>query len=175
MRIGQSQFQTFIAGISGVNEGGTISAVYINTDGQLGTQPPPSSRRFKDSIKQMDQASEAILSLRPVTFRYKSDTKGIVQFGLVAEEVAKVNPDLVVRDADGTVYSVRYEAVNAMLLNEFLKEHRTVKDQGATINELKGELANLTAVVKEQAAQIHRLSVQMQSGNAASQVVLKNP
>ena len=98
-----------------------------------------------------------------------------MQFGLVAEEVAKVNPDLVVRDADGTVYSVRYEAVNAMLLNEFLKEHQTVKDQGATINELKGELANLTAVVKEQAALIQKLSTQVQSDTAASQVVLSNP
>jgi len=175
MRIGETQFQTFIAGISGVNEGGTISAVYINTNGQLGTQPPPSSRRFKDSIKPMDQTSEAILSLRPVTFQYKSDTKGIVQFGLVAEEVAKVNPDLVVRDADGTVYSVRYEAVNAMLLNEFLKEHRTVKDQGATITELKREVEDLVAVVKEQAGQIQKLSAQRQTDNADSHVALNNP
>jgi len=136
---------------------------------------PPSSRRFKDSIKPMDQTSEAILSLRPVTFQYKSDTKGIVQFGLVAEEVAKVNPDLVVRDADGTVYSVRYEAVNAMLLNEFLKEHRTVKDQGATITELKREVEDLVAVVKEQAGQIQKLSAQRQTDNADSHVALNNP
>src|SRR5436189_1427717 len=87
----------------------------------------------------MDKASEAILALKPVTFRYKHelDPKGIPQFGLVAEEVEKVNPDLVVRDADGKVYSVRYEAVNAMLLNEFLKEHRKVEEQEATIAQLK--------------------------------------
>jgi hypothetical protein len=149
--------------------------VYINTNGQLGTQPPPSSRRFKDSIKPMDHASEAILSLRPVTFQYKSDTKGMMQFGLVAEEVAKVNPDLVVREADGTVYSVRYEAVNAMLLNEFLKEHRTVKDQGATITDLERKVEDLAAVVKEQAAQIQKLSAPMQTDIAASHVVLENP
>ena len=98
-----------------------------------------------------------------------------MQFGLVAEEVAKVNPDLVVRDADGTVYSVRYEAVNAMLLNEFLKEHRTVKDQGATITELKREVEDLVAVVKEQAGQIQKLSAQRQTDNADSHVALNNP
>src|SRR5207244_4569075 len=95
----------------------------------LGTQPPASSRRFKNEIKPMDQVSEAILSLKPVTFHYKSDTKGVPQFGLIAEEVAQVNPDLVVRDENGDIYTVRYDAVNAMLLNEFLKEHRKVAQQ----------------------------------------------
>jgi hypothetical protein len=99
----------------------------VNGNGQLGNMG--SSQRFKDEIKPMDTASETILALRPVTFRYKHeiDPNGIPQFGLVAEEVEKVNPDLVVRDAQGKVFSVRYEALNAMLLNEFLKEHRTVE------------------------------------------------
>ncbi|PYK60609.1 MAG: hypothetical protein DME43_04750 [Verrucomicrobia bacterium] len=117
------QNRTFIAGIYNVSEGGTIKPVYINSNGQLGTQPPGSSRRFKREIKPMDQSSEAILGLKPVTFQYKDDSTGTPQFGLIAEEVAKVNPDLVVRDDHGEIYTVRYEAVNAMLLNEFLKEH----------------------------------------------------
>src|SRR4029434_8142526 len=92
----------------------------------------------------MDKASEAILSLRPVTFRYKHDLdpSGIPQFGLVAEEVEKVHPDLVARDVDGKAYTVRYEAVNAMLLNEFLKEHRKGQEQDATISQLRAELAH---------------------------------
>src|SRR5438309_4463173 len=96
-----------------------------------------SSRRFKKEIKPMDQTSEAILGLKPVTFHYKSDSKATPQFGLIAEDVATVNPDLVVRDDNGEIYTVRYEALNAMLLNEFLKEHRKVqeleKDLRATI------------------------------------------
>src|SRR5438067_9724589 len=91
-----------------------------------------SSRRFKKEIKPMDTTSEAILGLKPVTFQYKSDSAGTPQFGLIAEEVAKIDPDLVVRDQDGEIYTVRYEAVNAMLLNEFLKEHRTVQELKAT-------------------------------------------
>ena len=103
----------------------------------------------------MAQASEALLALKPVTFRYKKeiDPAGISQFGLVAEEVEKVNPDLVVRDKKGKPYSVRYEQVNAMLLNEFLKEHKTVQ-------ELRNEIAALTSTVKEQAAQIQKVSAQ---------------
>src|SRR5207253_9241332 len=102
-----------------------------------------SSARFKEAIKPMDKASEAILALKPVTFRYKRelDPDGIPQFGLIAEQVEKVNPDLVVRDADGKVNTVRYEAVNAMLLNEFLKEHLKVEEQQATIAELKSSSA----------------------------------
>ena len=101
----------------------------VNASGQLGVAA--SSERFKDEIKRMDKASEAILALQPVTFRYKKDIDPdrVPQFGLVAEDVAKVNPDLVARDAKGEVYTVRYEAVNAMLLNEFLKEHRKVQEQ----------------------------------------------
>src|SRR6266513_6220664 len=105
-------------------------AVFVNTDGKLGTNSMPSSARFKDEIKPMDKASNAILALNPVTFRYKKgiDPQRIAQFGLVAEEVEKVNPDLVVRDKKGKPYTVRYEQVNAMLLNEFLKEHCKVEE-----------------------------------------------
>jgi hypothetical protein len=126
-----------------------------------------SSRRFKNAIKPMDSASEAILALTPVTFHYKSDSKGTPQFGLIAEEVARVNPDLVVRDADGEIYTVRYDAVNAMLLNEFLKEHRNVE-------KLEGVVASLAATVKEQAAQIQKVSAQLKATRPAPQVVLNN-
>jgi len=145
---------TFIAGISGVNEGGTISAVYINTDGQLGTQPPPSARRFKQEIKPMDQASEAVLALKPVTFEYKSDSTGTPQFGLIAEEVAAANPDLVVRDENGEIYTVRYDAVNAMLLNEFLKEHRKVEKQNRKIEEQEAIISQLKSTAAKQEASI---------------------
>ena len=128
IRIGDSALQnrTFVAGISGIPITGTT--VVVNGSGQLGVSP--SSQRFKDEIKTMDKASEAILALKPVTFRYKKeiDPARISQFGLVAEEVEKVNPDLVVRDKEGKPYSVRYDQVNAMLLNEFLKQHRTVEE-----------------------------------------------
>jgi trimeric autotransporter adhesin len=169
IRIGGGQTATFIAGISGVNEGGTISAVYINTNGQLGTQPPPSSRRFKKEIMPMDQASEAILALKPVTFHYRSDTKGTPQFGLIAEEVAEINPDLVVRDENGEIYTVRYDAVNAMLLNEFLKEHKTVEQlratidkQEATIARQQADMKTIVARLNEQAAQIQKVSAQIE-------------
>ncbi len=127
----QAHTATFIAGISGVAVTG--ATVQVTSDGQLGVAP--SSARFKDGIKPMDKASEAILALKPVTFHYKKeiDPDRTPQFGLVAEQVEKVNPDLIVRDAKDKPYTVRYEAVNAMLLNEFLKEHRTVQEQGATI------------------------------------------
>src|SRR4029453_17871415 len=120
---------TFIAGISGVTVAGGVGVI-INSSGHLGTVV--SSERFKDEIKPMDKASEAILALKPVTFRYKHDLdpEGIPQFGLVAEQVEKVNPALVARDAQGKVYTVRYEAVNAMLLNEFLKARRQIDAQG---------------------------------------------
>jgi trimeric autotransporter adhesin len=190
IRIGDiNQTTTFIAGIYGVNEGGTMSAVYINgSNGQLGTQPPPSSRRFKKEIKPMDQTSQAILGLQPVTFQYKSDPTGTAQFGLIAEEVAKVDPDLVVRDADGEIYTVRYEAVNAMLLNEFLKEHRKVENQEATIIQLKSTAAKqeatiaqqqkgmeaVTATLKEQASQIQKVSAQLELSKPAPRTVVND-
>jgi hypothetical protein len=105
--------------------------VLIDSFGQLGAAN--SSRRFKKEIKPMDSASEASLALKPVTFHYKSEAKRAAQFGWIAEDVAEVNPDLVVRDENGEIYIVRYDAVNAMLLNEFLKEHRKVEEQGAII------------------------------------------
>jgi hypothetical protein len=129
IRIGTegTQTRTFIAGISGTALGGGV-AVRVNANGRLGTAP--SSARFKQNIKPMDKASEAILALKPVTFHYKKelDPEGILQFGLVAEEVEKVSPDLVARDDKGKIYTVRYDAVNAMLLNEFLKEHGQCKN-----------------------------------------------
>src|SRR5205814_4270632 len=141
IRIGRrpTHKNTFIAGIFGVTVP-TGVAVLIDNSGHLGTTT--SSVRFKEAIKQMDKASEAIFSLKPVTFHYKKelDPEGFPQFGLVAEDVEKVNPDLVARDAKGQVYTVRYEAVNAMLLNEFLKEHRTVQEQQKEINALKTQL-----------------------------------
>jgi Chaperone of endosialidase len=120
-------------------------AVVIDSAGQLGTAS--SSRRFKKEIKPMEKASEAILALKPVTFHYKNAKKGSPQFGLIAEEVAEVNPDLVVRDKNGQVYTVRYDAVNAMLLNEFLKEH-------ATVQQLKKEIAVLKAGLQKVSAEI---------------------
>jgi len=105
----------------------TAAVVRVNSTGKLGTVA--SSRRFKHDIKPMDDASKAILALKPVTFHYRSDAKNTPCFGLVAEEVAEMNPDLVVRNENGEIYTVRYDAVNAMLLNEFLKEHRKVQEQ----------------------------------------------
>ncbi len=167
IRIGDStdaQTRTFVAGISGATASGGL-AVYVNSNGRLGTTT--SSARFKQDIHSMDKASETVLGLKPVTFRYKKDIDpdGIPQFGLVAEEVEKVNPDLIVRDKEGKPYSVRYEQVNAMLLNEFLKEHRKVEnlksDFQATVAQQEKEIAALTATVKEQAAQIQKVNAQL--------------
>src|SRR5262249_695677 len=161
----------FIAGITGT--GVTGSNVKVNSDGQIGVAP--SSERFKEAIQSMDKTSEAVLALHPVTFRYKKeiDPDGASQFGLVAEQVQKVNPDLVACDEQGEPYTVRYEAVNAMLLNEFLKEHLRVQEQGATISrqredfeaaiaQQQSEIDALTATVKEQAAQIQKVSAKLE-------------
>ena len=147
---------TFIAGISGATVSG--SAVVVNNDGQLGVSP--SSARFKDEIKPMDNASEAILALKPVTFRYKKDidSAGTPQFGLVAEDVAQVNPDLVVRDKKGKAYTVRYDAVNAMLLNEFLKEHRKVHELEANAARQQKQIEALTAGLQKVIAQVEATS-----------------
>jgi hypothetical protein len=169
IRIGTrgTQQATFIAGISGKTVANSVP-VYINANGQLGTAQ--SSARFKEGIKPMDKTSEAILALQPVTFRYKPelDPEGIPQFGLVAEDVEKVNPDLVARDDRGKTYTVRYEAVNAMLLNEFLKEHCKVEAQEEKIGELE-------AALKEQAAQIQKVCAKLEVGKPASQVVANKP
>jgi hypothetical protein len=154
IRIGDAdQTKTFIAGVSGV--GVTGAPVVVNAAGKLGTAP--SSQRFKDEIKPIGKASEAIFALKPVTFRYKKelDPKGTQQFGLVAEEVEKVDRDLVVRDSDGKPYTVRYDAVNAMLLNEFLKEHRKVEV-------LESGVAQLTARFKEEDSRIQKVSEQLE-------------
>ncbi|PYL69271.1 MAG: hypothetical protein DMF28_03895, partial [Verrucomicrobia bacterium] len=151
------------------------AAVKVNANGQLGVAP--SSERFKAEIKPMDNASEAILALKPVTFRYKHeiDPNGIPQFGLVAEQVAKVNPALVDRDGKGEIYTVRYEAVNAMLLNEFLKEHRTVQELEATVAQQQKEIQALTASLKKQASQIQKVSAQLEVSKPAPQMVINNP
>ncbi|PYK13386.1 MAG: hypothetical protein DME65_02045 [Verrucomicrobia bacterium] len=163
IRIGKPNVQmaTFVAGISGVaTVGGT--PVLVGSNGQLGTMV--SSQRFKTDIKPMDKASEALLALHPVTFHYKKDIDpaGTWQFGLVAEEVEKVNCDLVVRDNDGKPYTVRYDQVNAMLLNEFLKQHRTVQEQQAAITELNYKFA-------EQQKQIGMLTAGLQKVNEHEQ------
>jgi len=177
----------FIGNIRGVTTQ-TVDAipVLIDSDNQLGTFS--SSRRFKHDIKPMDHASEAVLALKPVTFHYKSDNTGTPQFGLIAEEVAEVNPDLVVREKNGEIYTVRYDAVNAMLLNEFLKAHRKMEQQETTITQLKSavtkqeatateqqkEIADLTTTVQAQTAQIQKVSAQVEASKPASQVV-NNP
>ena len=160
---------TYIRNINttSVSGGGTDSVTVDLTTGLLGHAT--SSRRYKEDIKPMERASEALFALKPVIFRYKKEVEPqkIPQFGLVAEDVEAVNPDLVVRDADGKAYTVRYDAVNAMLLNEFLKEHKKVE-------ELEGIVASLAATVKEQAAQIHKVSAQVEVNKTAPQVVLNN-
>jgi len=189
IRIGRVGVQkaAYMQGISGTTVG-SGATVIVGSNGRLGTVQ--SSVRFKDEIKPMDKASEAILALKPVTFRYKKelDPEGIPQFGLVAEQVEKVNPDLVARDEKGHVYTVRYEAVNAMLLNEFLKEHQKVEEQGcklqeqeSTISQLKNTMAQqqkkmeaLAANLKEQAAEIQKVSAQLELSKPALRTVAGN-
>jgi predicted ribosome quality control (RQC) complex YloA/Tae2 family protein len=161
-----TQTATFIAGIHGVTVAGGVGVI-VGKNGHLGTTT--SSERFKEAIKPMDKASEAILALKPVTFRYKKelDPEGIPHFGLVAEQVEKVNPDLVARDADGKVYTVRYEAVNAMLLNEFLKEHRKVEQLEATI-------AKQQKQIEAHTTGLQKVSAQADASRAASQLIVSN-
>jgi hypothetical protein len=171
----------YIRNIRGVTVGdGDGINVIIDSSGQLGTSN--SSRRFKKDIRPMDQISEAVLALRPVTFHYRNqDTKraeDALQFGLIAEDVAEVNPDLVVRDANGEPLAVRYDAVNAMLLNEFLKKHRKVQDQErriqeqeATIAQLKKQMEKVVTRLEEQESKIQRVSDQVETRKAAPQVV----
>src|SRR4029077_10994643 len=166
-------------GVSGENDSCYIASIFgqtsavgipvlINSANKLGTTV--SSKRFKEDIKPMDRASEALLALKPVTFRYKKeiDPAGKSQFGLVAEEVEKVIPDLVVRDKEGKPYSVRYDQVNAMLLNEFLKEHRKV-------DALEKGMKVLAAQIKEQAAQIQKVSAQVETSKATPRIAAANP
>jgi hypothetical protein len=175
IRIGTKRIHvaTFITGIRGATVPNGVSVI-VDNNGHLGTTT--SSARFKDDVQPMDKASEAILALKPVTFRYKKelDPEGIPQFGLVAEEVEKVNPDLVARDDQGRPYTVRYEAVNAMLLNEFLKAHkafvaeqRKVQEQGATIARLEQQIEALTAGLQ-------KVSVQLELSKSGPQTVLND-
>jgi hypothetical protein len=172
---------------------GDALPVVIDSTGQLGTAS--SSQRFKKEIKPMDQASEAILALKPVTFRYKGDNTATTQFGLIAEDVVAVSPDFVVHERNGEIYTVRYEAVNAMLLNEFLKQHRKVeqqerkieeqdhkvREQAATISAMHSTVTQqqkgmevLTAQLRQQAAQIQRVSAQLEVSKSEPQVVNNN-
>src|SRR5204863_8951898 len=159
--------------------------VLVNSNGRLGTTT--SSARYKDGIRAIGKASDALFSLKPVTFHYKKeiDPAGVSQFGLVAEDVERVNPDLVVRDKEGKPYSVRYDQVNAMLLNEFLKEHRKVEEQQAIVSELKStvaqqqkgfesKLAKQEQQIEALAASLQKVSAQVELGKSAPQTVLNN-
>jgi len=168
----------WIGNVYGVTtQSGTTAPVVVSDGGQLGTVA--SSQRFKKDISTMENVSEAILSLRPVTFHYRTDTKGIPQFGLIAEEVAKVNPALVLPDKEGKPYSVRYDAVNAMLLNEFLKEHRTVQAQKATIAQLEQDFQSKLAEQQKQiqalTAGLQKVSAEIERSKAMPNVVFNNP
>jgi hypothetical protein len=173
------------AGVLGANENNSCfignvfnrtspvgAAVFVNSSGKLGTIT--SSRRFKEEIEPMAQASEGLFALKPVTFRYKKgiDPQGIPQFGLVAEDVEAVNPDLVVRDEEGKVNTVRYDAVNAMLLNEFLKEHRKVEELSSIVAEQRKEVNALAAAVKEQVAQVQKVSAQVELSKPQPQMIV---
>ncbi len=150
--------------IANIYNTATISAttlpVVVSNSGQLGTAP--SSARFKKEIKPIDKASETILALKPVTFHYKSDTTNTPQFGLIAEEVAEVNPDLVVRDENGEIYTVRYDAVNAMLLNEFLKEHRRVQEQNGKIQQQEATITELKSTVSQQQEGLQAVTLRLE-------------
>src|SRR5207302_8907385 len=165
---------TYIAGIHGATTSDAASTlpVVIDMNGNLGTAA--SSERFKKDIKPMDKSSDGLLALKPVTFHYKSDTKETPQFGLVAEEVAKVNPNLVVRDAKGEIYTVRYDAVNAMLLNEFLKEHKKVQEQDRKLNEQGATIAKQQKQIEALTTGLQRVSAQVEANKPASQVVVNS-
>ena len=165
-QVGGTTSKVFVTGIDGSTVGATSAPVLINPNGQLGTGV--SSARFKRDIDPIGTSSEAIFSLKPVTFHYKGDETNIPQFGLIAEDVAKVNSALILTDKEGKPYSVRYEQVNTMLLNEFLKEHKTVQ-------ELKNEISELTATVKAQAAQIQKVSARLEVSERRSRTVLNDP
>ncbi|HEY2568062.1 MAG TPA: tail fiber domain-containing protein, partial [Candidatus Udaeobacter sp.] len=151
---------------------GTQTAVFVDQFNVVGIFN--SSRKYKHDIQPMDKASEELYRLKPVTFKFNSDWKATTQYGLIAEEVAEVDPQLVVRK-DGELVTVRYEQVNSMLLNEFLKEHKKVEEQQASISQLKGEMQTMVAQLKEQAAQIQKVSAQLQVNKAAPQVVTNKP
>ena len=184
----------FIGHIRGVQtQNADAIPVIIDSAGQLRTAS--SSRRYKKEIKPMDKTSEAVLALKPVTFHYKSDKTNKPQFGLIAEEVAEVNADLVVRDKDGKPYTVRYDQVNAMLLNEFLKEHRKLEQQDHKIQKQEATITQLKTTVTEQEARatkqeaaiaaqqkqiealtagLQKVSAQIEMSQPATRIVAKN-
>ncbi len=165
-----TQKKTFVAGINGTTVSGGV-AVMVTNKGQLGVAT--SSARYKENIQPMAKSSEAILSLKPVTFRYKKDLDpdAVPQFGLVAEDVAKVDPELVARDEEGKPYTVRYEAVNAMLLNEFLKEHRRVSEQESWLTKQTKEIAELRATVAELKETIERVNAGVEANRPSARLV----
>ena len=171
IRIGRGGVQTkaFIQGVSGVSVTG--SAVQVNTSGQLGVAS--SSARFKDDINPMEKASEAILALKPVTFHYKKeiDPDRTAQFGLVAEEVEKIDPALVFRDAEGKAFTVRYDAVNAMLLNEFLKEHRKVEQQDRKLEQQEATIARQQKQIETLATGLQKVTDKLELNKPAPQMV----
>jgi hypothetical protein len=163
---GESDNTCYINNIFGEPVGvGPGQAVFVDQDGVLGFTT--SSRRYKHDIKPMDKASEALFALKPVTFKYNSDKQGMTCFGLIAEDVAEVNHDLVLRDKKGEVSSVRYEQINAMLLNEFLKEHRRNEQQEATIARQQKQIDALTAGLQ-------KVRAQLDLSKLAPQTVLNN-
>jgi Chaperone of endosialidase len=176
IRVGTTGTHTaaYIAGISGATVP-TGVAVIVDANGQLGTTT--STARYKEAIRPMDKASEAVLALKPVTFHYKHelDPDSIPQFGLIAEDVEKVNPDLVVRDAEGKVNTVRYEAVNAMLLNEFLKEHRKVEDLQTTIEQQQKDfhaaLTEQEEAIQTLKALVLKVSARLEASQSAPRLV----
>jgi uncharacterized coiled-coil protein SlyX len=184
-----------VLGVAGENNTTRIRNIYDTVQPVVGTDPDVvtidssgklgranvSSRRYKHDIQPMAKASEALYALKPVSFRYNKqyDTTQTIAFGLIAEEVAEVYPDLVGRNREGQPESVRYEQINAMLLNEFLKEHKKVGEQQATIGELKSTVAQqqkgmevLTTQLREQAARIQKVSARLEMSKPAPQVVV---
>jgi hypothetical protein len=157
---------TWVGNVYGVTtQSGTTAPVVVSDGGQLGTVA--SSERFKKDIANMEKTSEAILALRPVTFHYKTDSKSTPQFGLIAEEVAKVNSALVLPDKEGKPYTVRYDAVNAMLLNEFLKEHQKVEELETALRAVNERLA-------EQDAKIQKVSAKIELNERAPRTLVSN-
>ena len=174
IRMGRNITDTFIDGINGATASGGAAVFVVGEAGKLGTMP--SSARFKDEIKPMDKASEVILALRPVSFRYKKevDPQRVAQFGLVAEDVEKINPDLVIRDAQGRPQTVRYEQVNAMLLNEFLKEYRKNEQQECKIEQQDAIIAHQQEQIEALTTGLQKVSAQLEASKPAPQTVLNS-
>jgi len=174
-----------IGGVAGESDACYIASIFgqtsasgtpvlINSNNKLGTMT--SSKRFKEEIKPMDKASKALFALRPVTFRYKKeiDPAGTAQLGLVAEDVEKVNPDLVVRDKEGKAYSVRYDQVNAMLLNEFLKEHKVFVEQQRKLEQQGATIAHQQKQIEALTAGLQKVSAQLELNNPVPRTVLND-